>query len=87
MSPMIREVARRAENQLAGSMSPRSAGSRPGDHVTWPKEPSPTASELKGLRVAFLTAIEGVEQVELTAPWQAVGEARRHAGTDRAGER
>ena len=33
------------------------------------------ASELKGLRVAFLTANEGVEQVELTAPWQAVSEA------------
>ena len=30
------------------------------------------ASELNGLRVAFLTANEGVEQVELTAPWQAV---------------
>jgi protease I len=28
--------------------------------------------ELSGLRVAFLTANEGVEQVELTAPWQAV---------------
>ena len=33
------------------------------------------ASELKGLRVAFLTSNEGVEQVELTAPWQAVSEA------------
>jgi protease I len=33
------------------------------------------ASELKGLRVAFLTANEGVEQVELTAPWQAVTDA------------
>jgi len=33
------------------------------------------ASELKGLRVAFLTANEGVEQAELTAPWQAVKEA------------
>jgi protease I len=32
-------------------------------------------SELKGLRVAFLTANEGVEQVELTAPWQAVTDA------------
>lgn len=30
------------------------------------------ASELSGLRVAFLTSNEGVEQVELTAPWQAV---------------
>lgn len=33
------------------------------------------ASELEGLRVAFLTANEGVEQVELTAPWQAVSDA------------
>ena len=30
------------------------------------------ASELKGLRIAFLTSNEGVEQAELTAPWQAV---------------
>ena len=33
------------------------------------------ASELTGLRVAFLTASEGVERVELTAPWQAVRDA------------
>jgi protease I len=33
------------------------------------------ADELSGLRVAFLTANEGVEQVELTAPWQAVTDA------------
>ncbi|MBV9383672.1 MAG: DJ-1/PfpI family protein, partial [Streptosporangiaceae bacterium] len=33
------------------------------------------ASELSGLRVAFITANEGVEQVELTAPWQAVKDA------------
>jgi len=33
------------------------------------------ASELNGMRVAFLTANEGVEQVELTAPWQAVKDA------------
>jgi protease I len=33
------------------------------------------ASELKGLRIAFLTANDGVEQVELTAPWQAVKDA------------
>ncbi len=30
------------------------------------------ASELSGLRVAFLTSNEGVEQVELTTPWDAV---------------
>jgi protease I len=30
------------------------------------------ASELKDLRIAFLTSNEGVEQAELTAPWQAV---------------
>jgi protease I len=33
------------------------------------------ASELKGLRIAFLTSNEGVEQVELTSPWQAVMDA------------
>jgi protease I len=33
------------------------------------------ANELNGLRVAFLTANEGVEQVELTTPWQAVQDA------------
>jgi protease I len=33
------------------------------------------ASELSGMRVAFLTANEGVEQAELTEPWQAVKDA------------
>ena len=33
------------------------------------------AGELSGVRVAFLTANEGVEQVELTEPWQAVRDA------------
>src|ERR1700745_772758 len=33
------------------------------------------ANELQGLRVAFVTSNEGVEQVELTAPWQAVKDA------------
>jgi protease I len=33
------------------------------------------ANELQGLRVAFLTSNEGVEQAELTAPWQAVKDA------------
>jgi len=33
------------------------------------------ATELKGLRVAFLTSNEGVEQVELNASWDAVKEA------------
>src|ERR1700689_3918974 len=33
------------------------------------------AKELSGLRVAFLTSNEGVEQVELTEPWQAVKDA------------
>ena len=32
-------------------------------------------SELDGIRVAFLVANEGIEQVELTEPWQAVLEA------------
>ena len=30
---------------------------------------------LEGLRVAFLVANEGIEQVELTEPWKAVEEA------------
>lgn len=32
-------------------------------------------SELKGRRIAFLVAQEGVEEAELTEPWQAVEEA------------
>jgi protease I len=33
------------------------------------------ANELAGRRIAFLTANEGIEQVELTEPWRAVQEA------------
>jgi protease I len=33
------------------------------------------ASELTGRRIAFLAANEGIEQVELTKPWQAVRQA------------
>jgi protease I len=33
------------------------------------------ASELKGKRIAFLVAQEGVEEVELTKPWEAVEQA------------
>jgi protease I len=33
------------------------------------------AGELKGLKIAFMVANEGVEQVELTKPWDAVKEA------------
>ena len=33
------------------------------------------SKQLRGLRVAFLTANEGVEQVELTEPWKAVQSA------------
>lgn len=33
------------------------------------------AQELAGLRVAFIAANEGMEQVEFTAPWQAVKDA------------
>jgi protease I len=33
------------------------------------------ASELKGKKIAFLVAQEGVEQVELTEPWKAVEQA------------
>jgi protease I len=34
------------------------------------------ASDLNGKRVAFIVAQEGVEEIELTAPWKAI----RHAG-------
>jgi protease I len=33
------------------------------------------ANELRGRRIAFMIANEGVEQVELTQPWQAVKDA------------
>jgi protease I len=33
------------------------------------------ANELEGRRIAFMVANEGIEQVELTRPWQAVKEA------------
>ncbi len=33
------------------------------------------SSELHGRRIAFLVAQEGIEEVELTAPWKAVAEA------------
>jgi protease I len=33
------------------------------------------ANELDGLRIAFMVANEGIEQVELTEPWQAVKDA------------
>src|SRR3954467_12717867 len=33
------------------------------------------ANELSGKRVAFLVANEGIEQVELTTPWEAVEKA------------
>ncbi len=32
-------------------------------------------NELAGLRIAFLVANEGVEQVELTRPWEAAEQA------------
>src|SRR5215217_3987290 len=35
----------------------------------------PVSNTLSGLRVAFVVAPEGVEQVELTEPWKAVREA------------
>ena len=42
------------------------------------------AEELKGKTIAFLVANEGVEQVELTRPWEAVRERRRRDRADRA---
>ena len=43
--------------------------------MTGGTEEDTMASELAGREVAFLVATEGIEQVELTAPWQAVEEA------------
>lgn len=40
-----------------------------------PELPTLDGTELAGKRVAFLVANEGVEQVELTTPWDAVKEA------------
>jgi protease I len=37
------------------------------------------ANELEGRRVAFMVANEGIEQAELTAPWQAVMDAGGNA--------
>jgi protease I len=39
------------------------------------KEERLMANELQGMRIAFLVANEGIEQVELTAPWDAVQKA------------
>jgi protease I len=36
------------------------------------------AHQLDGRRIAFMTANEGVEQIELTEPWEAVREAGGH---------
>jgi hypothetical protein len=36
-------------------------------------------NQLQGKKIAFLTANEGVEQVELTEPWQAVRDAGAEA--------
>lgn len=33
------------------------------------------SNELQGKRIAFMTATEGVEQVELTEPWKALEKA------------
>jgi protease I len=42
--------------------------------LSYPKGPK-TMGKLDGKRIAILTANEGVEQVELTEPWQALREA------------
>src|SRR5689334_22191965 len=53
----------------------RAAGKPAGALLSSRRRYLPMASELKGMRIAFLTSNEGVEQVELTAPWQAVKDA------------
>ena len=59
--------------------SPKSGSSRSTGHawashagVIGDEKEVDISNELKGLRVAFLTANEGVEQMELTEPWKAV---------------
>ena len=47
---------------------------RPGRQDTT-REDGSMANELRGRRIAFMTANEGIEQVELTEPWQAVLDA------------
>jgi protease I len=42
------------------------------------KEDAQMTQELDGMRVAFLVANEGIEQVELTKPWAAVKDAGGH---------
>jgi protease I len=46
------------------------------------------AKELDGVKVAFMVAMEGIEQVELTKPWQAVkaAGATPHLVAPKAGE-
>src|SRR2546423_9678873 len=53
-------------------MAPKRWGTRLGER--W-RERSHMAEQLRGRRIAFLVANEGVEQVELTRPWEAVREA------------
>ena len=43
------------------------------------------AEDLNGKKIAFLVAQEGVEEVELTKPWQAVEQAGGDARADRTG--
>src|SRR3954447_7157968 len=46
-----------------------------GDMESEQRERSDMAEQLRGKTIAFLVANEGVEQVELTRPWDAVREA------------
>lgn len=45
------------------------------DRPSWCQRGVMTDTSLQGKKVAFLVATEGIEQVELTAPWKAVQEA------------
>ncbi|GAA4661131.1 type 1 glutamine amidotransferase domain-containing protein [Streptomyces chumphonensis] len=53
---------------------PGRAGTRPGTDVGT-NDPTSDDKDVSSMRVAFLAAPEGVEQVELTEPWQAVKDA------------
>jgi hypothetical protein len=65
------------QSRIGGSgLLPNAAGGR-----TWPGHQDSTAedgsmaNELRGRRIAFMIANEGIEQVELTKPSQAVPDA------------
>src|SRR5690606_29908204 len=82
----LRGVGDRGHRVLSLRRAPPPAGRRrvcprggPGSGVRcrprpgWTTNPGgPVAQELDGIQVAFLVATEGVEQIELVGPWEAI---------------